>query len=152
MHTQSYTLPHLLYVYTYTTYTLYHAGTLSAISNPLTTITVGAMADLGYTVSYATADSYDKLIFNARKERSLLKPTSDSIQPARDHSDMLSLRYDPILDPPKPLPKSEDRMEYLISLQAEQAQKELLSKKKEVPKSTKAAPKKKDKKSNRNGH
>jgi hypothetical protein len=124
------------------------------VSNPLTTITVGAMADLGYTVSYATADSYEELIFNARKKRSLLKPTDDSsIQSAaRDHSDVLSLRYDPILDPPKPLPKSEDRMQYLISLQAEQAQNEILSKKKEVPESKKAAPKKKDKKSNRNGH
>jgi hypothetical protein len=131
------------------------SGTLSATSNPLTTITVGAMADLGYTVSYATADSYDELVFNARRKERSLKQPDKSIHSAATRADAntLSLRYDPVLDPPKPLPKMEDRMTYLMSLQVAQAQEALLAKQQqEVPNKKKAAPKKKTNQSNRKGH
>ena len=41
-------------------------GYISLVSNPLSTITVGSLADLGYTVSYANADPYTVSSVNVR--------------------------------------------------------------------------------------
>ena len=43
-------------------------GYVSFVANPLSTITVGSLADMGYTVSYVNADAYTVSGVNARAD------------------------------------------------------------------------------------